>query len=180
MDGIGGYPGWRWVYIFEGAFSLVCAFGIWFGLPSDVRQSYFLDKKERKIMEIRHQPRMSYMGEDVFSWEEISAGTQFSQNILSNGFGTFLPAILHAMGHDRLSANYLTIPVYVLGAVGFFTFAFLSDKYQKCGPFILFTNSLGGVGYILLITVKNNAVKYFATFVCTIAVYNGTGLNLAA
>ncbi|KAJ4171285.1 hypothetical protein NW754_015048 [Fusarium falciforme] len=71
MDGIGGYPGWRWVYIFEGAFSLVCAFGIWFGLPSDVRQSYFLDKKERKIMEIRHQPRMSYMGEDVFSWEEI-------------------------------------------------------------------------------------------------------------
>ncbi|KAJ4171286.1 hypothetical protein NW754_015049 [Fusarium falciforme] len=84
------------------------------------------------------------------------------------------------MGHDRLSANYLTIPVYVLGAVGFFTFAFLSDKYQKCGPFILFTNSLGGVGYILLITVKNNAVKYFATFVCTIAVYNGTGLNLAA
>ncbi|KAI8671946.1 hypothetical protein LRP88_03526 [Fusarium phalaenopsidis] len=190
MDGIGGYPGWRWVYIIEGAFSLVCAFGIWFGLPSDVRQSYFLDEKERKIMEIRHQQRMSYMGEDVFSWEEIKlaatdvkvwlcAGTQFCQNILSNGFGTFLPAILYAMGHDRLSANYLTIPVYVLGAIGFFTFAFLSDKYQKCGPFILFTNSLGGIGYILLIAVKNNAVKYFATFVCTIAVYNGTGLNLA-
>lgn len=64
----------------------------------------------------------------------VSAGTQFCQNILSNGFGTFLPAILYAMGHDRLSANYLTIPVYVLGAIGFFTFAFLSDKYQKCGP----------------------------------------------
>ncbi|KAL2687959.1 hypothetical protein Neosp_005529 [[Neocosmospora] mangrovei] len=168
MDGIGGYPGWRWVYIIEGAFSLICAFGIWFGLPSDVRQSYFLDDKEKKIMEIRHQQRMSYMGEDVFSWEEIRlaatdvkvwlcAGTQFCQNILSNGFGTFLPAILYAMGHDRLSANYLTIPVY----------------------FILFTNSLGGIGYILLIAVHNNAVKYFATFVCTIAVYNGTGLNLA-
>jgi hypothetical protein len=27
--------------------------------------------------------------------------------------------------------------------------------------------------------VSNNAVKYFACFVCTIAVYNGTGLNLA-
>lgn len=45
--------------------------------------------------------------------------------------------------------------------------------------FILFTNSLGGLGYILLIAVNNNSVKYFATFVCTIAVYNGTGLNLA-
>jgi hypothetical protein len=45
--------------------------------------------------------------------------------------------------------------------------------------FILFTNALGGVGYILLLSVNNNSVKYFATFVCTIAVYNGTGLNLA-
>ncbi|KAH6989041.1 major facilitator superfamily domain-containing protein [Ilyonectria sp. MPI-CAGE-AT-0026] len=190
MDGVGGLPGWRWVYIIEGAFSIVCAFGIWFGLPSDIRQAYFLNEKDREIMEIRHQQRMSYMGEDVFSWEEIKlaasdpkvwlcAGTQFCQNILSNGFGTFLPAILAAMGHSRLAANYLTIPVYVLGAIGFFTFAFLSDKYQKCGPFILFTNSLGAIGYILLIAVSNNSVKYFATFVCTIAVYNGTGLNLA-
>lgn len=38
---------------------------------------------------------------------------------------------------------------------------------------------MGAIGYILLIAVGNNAVKYFATFVCTIAVYNGTGLNLA-
>ena len=37
------------------------------------------------------------------------------------------------MGHDSLASNYLTIPVYVLGALGFFTFAFLSDKYGKCG-----------------------------------------------
>lgn len=37
------------------------------------------------------------------------------------------------MGHDSLAANYLTIPVYVLGALAFFTFAFLSDKYQKAG-----------------------------------------------
>lgn len=35
------------------------------------------------------------------------------------------------------------------------------------------------MGYIILIAVKNNAVRYFACFVCTIAVYNGTGLNLA-
>lgn len=27
--------------------------------------------------------------------------------------------------------------------------------------------------------MSNNAVRYFACFVCTIAVYNGTGLNLA-
>lgn len=35
------------------------------------------------------------------------------------------------------------------------------------------------MGYALLLGVSNNAVKYFACFVYTIAVYSGTGLNLA-
>ncbi|KAJ5010305.1 putative transporter [Colletotrichum sp. SAR 10_99] len=83
------------------------------------------------------------------------------------------------MGHGTLAANYLTIPVYCLGALAFLTFAFLSDKYGKCGFFLFGTNILGAVGYAILIGVSNNAVRYFACFVCTIAVYNGTGLNLA-
>lgn len=62
-----------------------------------------------------------------------SAWIQFFQNILVNGFGTFLPSILHAMGYGTLASNYLTIPVYVLGAIGFFTFAYFSDRYSKCG-----------------------------------------------
>lgn len=83
------------------------------------------------------------------------------------------------MGYDTLASNYLTIPVYVFGALGFFTFAFLSDRLGHAGPFLLLTNAIGIIGYALLLGVSNNAVKYFACFVCTIAVYNGTGLNLA-
>lgn len=56
-----------------------------------------------------------------------------------------MPAILHSMGHDRLAANYLTIPVYVLGAIAFFTFAWLSDRYQKCGPVSTLMNALARV-----------------------------------
>ncbi|KAI3543824.1 hypothetical protein CABS02_09894 [Colletotrichum abscissum] len=37
------------------------------------------------------------------------------------------------MGHGTLASNYLTIAVDCLGALAFFTFAFLSDKYGKCG-----------------------------------------------
>ncbi|KAI0383984.1 high-affinity nicotinic acid transporter-like protein [Hypomontagnella monticulosa] len=190
MDGVGGYPGWRWVYIIEGTFSILVTFAVWFGLPSDVRKAWFLNEEERSVMEIRHHQRLSYMGEDKLDWNEIklafldpkawlSAWTQFCQNILTNGFGTFLPSILSGMGYDRLASNYLTIPVYVLGAIGFFTFAFLSDKYKKAGVFLLGTNLIGAVGYALLLGVKSNSVKYFACFICTIAVYNGTGLNLA-
>ncbi|KAL4938547.1 hypothetical protein BDV06DRAFT_231701 [Aspergillus oleicola] len=190
MDGIGGYPGWRWVYLIEGAFSILCALAIYFGLPNDPRKAYFLNAEERQVMDIRHSERLAYMGSEELDWHEIKlaftdpkvwlcACTQFCQNILTYGFSTFLPSILNAMGYDTLASNYLTIPVYVLGAVGFFSFAYLSDRYEHAGPFILLTNAIGIVGYALLIGVSNNAAKYFACFVATIAVYNGTGLNLA-
>lgn len=71
MDGVGGYAGWRWVYIVEGAFSILCAFAVWFGLPSDIRKAYFLNENERQLMEVRHQERLDYMGSEELDWEEI-------------------------------------------------------------------------------------------------------------
>jgi len=45
--------------------------------------------------------------------------------------------------------------------------------------FVLFANIFGIVGYIVLLTVpSNNGVRYFATFLCAVAVYNGPGLNV--
>lgn len=44
--------------------------------------------------------------------------------------------------------------------------------------FFFATNFIGAAGYIVLLTVSNNSVKYFATFLCAVAVYTGPGLNL--
>lgn len=43
--------------------------------------------------------------------------------------------------------------------------------------FIFGMNMLGVVGYILLLSVKNDVVCYFVCFVCMIVVYNGMGFN---
>ncbi|KAI5459153.1 major facilitator superfamily domain-containing protein [Mariannaea sp. PMI_226] len=190
MDGVGGYPGWRWVYIIEGAASIVCVFAVLFGMPTDIRKAYFLNAEERKVMEYRHEKRTAYMGEDVLSWEEIrlafrdakvwlNSGAQFFQNVATFGFLSFLPALLSTMGHDKLASNYLTIPIHLSGAIAFVALAVISDKFQKCGPIILATNVLGIVGYVVFLTVDSNAIKYFACFLCAVSAYNGTGMNLA-
>jgi hypothetical protein len=43
---------------------------------------------------------------------------------------------------------------------------------------LLLTNIFGIVGYIILLTISSYGVKYFATFLCAVAVYNGPGINL--
>ncbi|KAJ5873034.1 uncharacterized protein N7529_005387 [Penicillium soppii] len=190
MDGIGGKAGWRWVYIIEGLFSALCAILIWFGLPNNPAEAYFLTEEERWMMRVRNEQRRKYMGSDNFSWEEMrialsdpklffSGVIQFCQDILLYGFSTFLPTILGGMGYNSLMSNVLTVPVYIWAAIVFIAIAFCSDRYSKFASYIFTANIFGIIGYILLLTVKNTAVQYFATFLIGITTYTSVGLNVA-
>ncbi|OAA61497.1 MFS transporter [Cordyceps fumosorosea ARSEF 2679] len=189
MDGIAGLAGWRWVYIIEGIFSILIAPLIWFGLPNDPSNAYFLTTEEKHIMKVRAIQRAQYMGSEEFSWEEIRIGLkdpklylsgaiQFCQDILLYGFSTFLPSIIVSMGYTVIQAQYLSIPVYIFGGLAFLGAAFLSDRYCIRGPLLWLANLPGIVGYVLIICSASNGVKFLGTFLCAIAVYNGPGLNL--
>jgi MFS family permease len=132
----------RWVYIIEGLLSVLCAILIWFGLPNDPANAYFLNDEEKWMMRVRNEQRRKYMGSEEFSWEELrlairdpklmfSAAVQFCQDILLYGFSTFLPTILKSLGYNSLMSNVLTVPVYIWAAAVFIVFAFLADRYSK-------------------------------------------------
>jgi len=193
----------RWVYIIEGIFSIVIAIAVWFGLPTDPTQAWFLNAEERQMMRFRNAQRKQYLGSEKFDWAELrialtdpklyfryfvpyiylyfegrltfcSGLIQFMQDILLYGFSTFLPSILKAMKYNTLQSNYLTIPVYIFGAITFLCVAWVSDKYQIRGPvripsalptgihtdqysqLVIFANMFGILGYILLLIVKQN------------------------
>ncbi|KAJ4387526.1 hypothetical protein N0V93_008120 [Gnomoniopsis smithogilvyi] len=189
MDGVGGYAGWRWVYIIEGLFSVVVAVIVWFGLPNDPSNAYFLNDREKELMRIRAEQRAQYMGSEKFSWDEVlitlrdpklwlSGAIQFCQDILLYGFSTFLPSIITSMGYTSLQAQYLTIPVYIIGGGSFLALSFISDRLTLRSPFLIFANFVGVIGYALILSPVSNAVKFFGTFLCAVAVYTGPGMNL--
>lgn len=74
MHGVAGLAGWRWVYIIEGLFSMMIAPLVWFGLPNDPSNAYFLTDEEKRMMKVRAIQRAQYMGSEEFSWEEIRIG----------------------------------------------------------------------------------------------------------
>lgn len=58
--------------------------------------------------------------------------------------------------------------------------AWWADRITRFAPFILGANTVSIIGYILLLAVKtNNAVRYFATYLCVVGCYLGPGINLA-
>lgn len=109
---------------------------------------------------------------------KYSGVIQFCQDILLYGFSTFLPSIITSMGYSSLQAQYLTIPVYIIGGGSFLALSFLSDRLTLRSPFILFANFVGLVGYALILSPVSNAVRFFGTFLCAVAVYTGPGMNL--
>lgn len=82
------------------------------------------------------------------------------------------------MGYTSIQSQYLSIPVYLFGGLCFLAFAYISDRTCIRGPLLFLANIPGIIGYILILCPTGNGVKFFGTFLCAVAVYNGPGLNL--
>jgi len=192
MDGAAGYAGWRWLYIIEGAITIVFAFSTFWLLPDKPEHAYFLNARDKEIMATRLEQERIYAGNDQFAWREvklafkdlklyISAICQFGADVCLYGFSTFLPIIIQAMGYDSVSAQYLTIPVYIWGAIVYFIVAWWSDRLQKRGIFLAGSTIVTAIGYIVLLAAANSGkpgVLYFATYLVATGLYVGPGLNI--
>jgi hypothetical protein len=49
MNGIGGKPGWAWIFILEGLFTVLCALASFFILEDFPDTAKFLNDTERKL-----------------------------------------------------------------------------------------------------------------------------------
>lgn len=184
----GKLKSWQYIFLIEGILSCIAVIWLFFGLPDSPNELIKTDQ-EREVFEEREKRRALYSDRDSFSVKEVIAAfkdyktifsviIQFTQDICLYGFSTFLPSILNSgLGFSSLKAQYLTVPVYLLAGIIFLIAAEFSDKKRLRGPIIAFTNIFGIAGYILLLAVDNNAVKYFACYLICFSLYTGTGIN---
>lgn len=73
------------------------------------------------------------------------AGTKFT-----------LPTITKAMGFDNTTAQLMTVPAYVAGAISALFFARLSDRYYWRMPFVAIPLGLIAIGYAIVISLKGD------------------------
>ncbi|KAG6855414.1 hypothetical protein H0H87_003314 [Tephrocybe sp. NHM501043] len=82
MDGVGGKPGWAWLFFLEGMFSVVFGVLSFFLLPRSVERATFLasSEKDEILVQLRHEGTLNDEA-DAFSWKEV-------------GRALFLPQVL--------------------------------------------------------------------------------------
>lgn len=87
------------------------------------------------------------------------------------GISFFLPSIIKDLGYTSSTAQLLTVPIYITAAVVAVFGAWLSDRYKKRSPFILFFMSLIAIGFIIVLASSDRGVPgvvYFGVFVAVV------------
>ncbi len=67
--------------------------------------------------------------------------------------------------YANLHVNYMTIPVYIVGAASLVTVVYLSDRFKRRGIFIIGCCVPVVIGYLIAVGTPNAHAGYAAMFV---------------
>ncbi|KAK2882462.1 hypothetical protein FQN49_000323 [Arthroderma sp. PD_2] len=191
MDGVGGYQGWRWIFILEGLLTVVVAVGAFFFIEDFPETASFLSPREREF--VIHRLKFQGSGlsgkkipqteefkwkyiKEVFTDWQIYASLFVCVGIICPLYGTslFLPSIIKDLGYTTSTAQLLTVPIYVTAATLAVIVAWYSDKCGKRSPFVLGCMSFIGIGFIICISAAGRGlpgVVYAGVFIAICGIY---------
>ncbi|TGJ82545.1 hypothetical protein E0Z10_g6226 [Xylaria hypoxylon] len=200
LDGLGGLEGWRWIFILEGLATVVVAISAYFLLYDFPETATFLTEEERAfvIYRLKYQGHTETKDEggvqvaqaDEFAWKYVWAAFKDWQiwvNIFVYwgivcplyGVSLFLPSIVKNLGYVSSTAQLLTVPIYVTGAILAIVVAYFSDRVGKRSPFVVTCMCAILLGFILCISTNKPGVVYAGVFIAAAGLYPAFAGNIA-
>lgn len=192
LNGVGGLEGWRWIFLIEGAATVLLGFLVPFIL-SDLPENEprWLTKEESNYLTQRmilqnggeeadkqgHRLSFSTLWSAVSDWQMYPLiFSQWSNTVPTYGLKFTLPTIIKNMGFTASNAQLLSIPPYVAGAISALTFNYLSDKFRRRAVFLLIPQSILIIAYILLTVLaprikQNIGPCFFAIILANVGCY---------
>lgn len=183
MKGVGGKPGWAWIFILEGLFTVIVGIlSCWMvhDFPDEAR---FLneEKRARVIRRLKEDKQHSAEHENfsmTYVWQSLRDWKTYAFAIVYMGcdgplyaFSLFLPSIISELGYASTKANLLTVPPYAAAAVMTISIGWYADRTKRRGLSNIVISTLGIVGFSMLLGSTKARVKYAGTFLAAMGIY---------
>ncbi|KAK0184767.1 major facilitator superfamily domain-containing protein [Armillaria mellea] len=146
LDGKGGLGGWSWIFIIEGAATMIFGIASWIFIPDFPDKNTFLTVEQttlvlHRIEEDRGDALPDSMSGKVLlhlsDWKVwIFAVMYLCVTVPAYAVGFFVNLILSGMGWNLQMSLLLTAPPYIFAAACVVLFAWLSDRYHMRALFI--------------------------------------------
>ncbi|CEI70711.1 unnamed protein product [Fusarium venenatum] len=187
----GSLEAWRWLFIIEGAPTILFAPVVYFFLIDSLSTAKFFNEDERKLAVQRLQLQDNTSKESV-SWKQIMAGLidyknyihaimHFCCNFSFAALSNFLPTIVNHMGYDSVTAQGLTAPAYFAAFLCCIAAAFFSDKYGCRGYIVASFAAMGTVGYGILAGVQDmdkTGPRYAGVWLAACGIFPALAMNI--
>lgn len=197
MGGVAGLDGWRWIFILEGIFTVLCGAAGFYFIPDSPVRSRLMTPRETEVAVARLREDAAHRDDGLedksktldeqekFSWSEVMKpfkqlhfyllaclGFQTGVNVYSIAY--FLPTIIKSLSVAKSSTwvtQLLTVPPYAAALIASLTACYFSDRFQRRGVFIMFPLIVGLIGYIIFISTLNVGARYFSIFLMVPGIY---------
>lgn len=184
MDGVGGYRSWRWLFIIEGAATVVCALPAYFILPNYPSTTKWLSEEERALAIWRLASEAD--GEE----DEVKDGVWngFKQAcadpkvwllvviqtgaVMGMSFTYFFPSIVATLGYPRVITLLLTAPPYFAAFLFSVANSWHSGKSLERGYHITIACAIGIIGQVTATSTRTIGARYFAFFLCAMGAFS--------
>ena len=185
MDGIGGRPGWAWIFILEGIVTVAAALAsYWMVLdfPQDAKR-LTEEERARIVRRLKEDPlnnteqhafKSAYVWSAVKDWKTyLSMAIYMGCDVPLYAFSLFLPSIIKSLGWNTsiVKAQLLSAAPYLAAAVVTVALGIVGDKTGRRGLINIIPSSVGVIGFCLLIGSQDPAVKYAGTFLAALGIY---------
>ncbi|KAK5943258.1 hypothetical protein PMZ80_004265 [Knufia obscura] len=198
LEGAGGLRGWRWLFIVEGAATIVwacCSAFILLDFPATTKR---LTERERTIAtarlrntrvlvptegQVKIGKRQSFLAA-VSNWRTWGFIVGYMVIVGSSTLSYFYPTLVRGLGYtDRVQAQYMTVPIYAVAFVCTAITGYFCDKIPDWRGIVIagwLTVSL--ITSIVVCTVYDFTVRYAMLVIMAAGLWaaNATSLSFAS
>ncbi|KAJ3923462.1 major facilitator superfamily domain-containing protein [Lentinula edodes] len=182
MDNLGGLHGWQWIFGLEGIVTVLVGLVSLFFIHDSVQSAKFITMSEKDYLQraiARDSSELSVHLDKKFIWQAFKDYRTYLHSLCFLGImiplyslALFLPTLINELGYRAIDAQLFTVPPYALACVCTLVSAYLSDRLNLRGPFIIITALLGIVGFIMLLCSNSSTLSYVAMFFATSGVFS--------
>ncbi|KFY64722.1 hypothetical protein V496_03070 [Pseudogymnoascus sp. VKM F-4515 (FW-2607)] len=176
LKGKQGLNGWQWIFIIEGAITVVICFTGWFLIVDFPGKAKFLTPTERKYAVERINDDRGDGEQDKITMRLIIHHLAdpklyaFSFMLMSStlpgyAYSYFLPIIFKdGLGYSTSKSQLMSAPPYVLAAILTYTSSWLADRFHIRGPVIAFHQAMTFTGMLITAFAESTGARLFGAY----------------
>ncbi|KAM0746698.1 MFS general substrate transporter [Meredithblackwellia eburnea MCA 4105] len=185
--------GWQKLFLVEGGITVFFAILALIMLPNSVGTCWFLSTEEREHATKRMQIDMgaaAHSSRHKTTFRDVKDALTDAPKLIIiifnlittlpvSAFGVFLPLILQGMGYAGVRANLMSVPPFIIGALGVLITVIISDRLHDRSILCSLGCLVAMVGLIVMTASKSPKLRYGFTNICMSGAFVAGPLGLA-